>query len=116
MTQLQQLKMLQSLSTIRAGCLKHLAIGHSLIPFDILTEVIQSELNGEELSVKQLFAKLPFSDMGIRYHIRQLTAKGWIVTNETKGDKRVKTIHSEEKLRIQFGLLRKALDSVLNLS
>ena len=116
LTKPQHLKMMQSLSTIRAECVKHLAIGHSLIPYDILTEVIESELNGEELSIKQLFAKLPYSDMGIRYHIRQLTTKGWIVTNETKCDKRVKTIHSQEKLRVQFGLLRKALNSVLNLS
>ena len=115
MTEIQQLAMMKALATVRAECKKHLDISHSCIPYNIISEVIMSELNGEELSVKQLFSKLPFSDMGIRYHIRQLTAKGWIVTNQTDYDKRVKTIHSQEKLRIQFELLGNALGSTLHL-
>jgi hypothetical protein len=115
-TQLQHLHMMKSLATITAGCVKHLPIGHSLIPYDILTAVIESELKHTELSVKQLFASLPYSDMGVRYHIRRLTNGGWIVTIPTEADKRVKTIHSERKLRIQFELLKKDLDSVLSLS
>jgi hypothetical protein len=108
-----QLRSLNLLLTVRSECSKHLGISHSLIPFDIFTEILHSELQGVQLSVKQLFAKLPYSDMGIRYHIRQLTTEGWIETNPTKEDHRVKTIHSKEKLRIQFALLSESLTSAL---
>ena len=114
MKKLQQLQLLKSLSTIRAGCIDHLGISHSVIPYDILTEVIRSELEGKQYSVKQLFAKLPYSDMGVRYHIRQLTTEGWIETNPSQDDHRVKTIRSKEKLRIQFALLSESLNSVFN--
>jgi hypothetical protein len=115
MNKSEQLHLLRSLSTIRAGCIEYLNISHSLIPYDIIAEVLQSELEGKELSVKQLFSKLPYSDMGIRYHIRKLTTEDWIETNPTKKDHRVKTIHSKEKLRVQFELLRESLVSVLSL-
>jgi hypothetical protein len=52
--------------------------------------------------------------MGIRYHIRQLTTDGWIETNPTQKDHRVKTIHSKEKLRVQFALLSESLTVALS--
>ena len=113
MHKLSQLRTLKLLLTVRLECSKHLGVSHSLILFDIFTELMNSELEGKELSVKQLFGKLPYSDMGIRYHIRQLTADGWIETNPTKKDHRVKTIHSKEKLRVQFALLSESLISAL---
>lgn len=114
MPKLNQLHSLKLLLTVRAECSKYLGVSHSLIPFDIFTELMHSELEGKELSVKQLFSKLPYSDMGIRYHIRQLTANGWIETNPTKKDHRVKSIHSKEKLRVQFALLSESLTVALS--
>ena len=114
MTKLKQLHSLKLLLTVRAECSKYLGVSHSLIPVDIFTELMHAELEGKELSVKQLFSKLPYSDMGIRYHIRQLTANGWIETNPTQKDHRVKSIHSKEKLRVQFALLSESLTVALS--
>lgn len=113
MTELEQLHLLRALSSIRAGCIKHLHIGHSLIPYDILVEVIQFELEHKELSLKELFCRLPYSEMGIRYHIQKLTIEGWIETNGSNADKRVKNIRPKEMLRIEFALLGKSLKSLL---
>ena len=115
MSTVHQLKMLKSLSIIRSGWIEHLSIGHSLIPYDILIEVINAELADKKISVKEVFANLQYSDMGVRYHIRKLTSQGLIITTISAGDKRVKNIHATPKLITQFELLGDALNTVLSL-
>lgn len=116
MTQLQRLELLKALSTIRAGCVQHLYIGHSLIPYDILTAVLEAESTGVELTVKELFIKLPYSIMGVRYHLKKLTLEQWIETIPSNGDGRVKLVKSKNKLNSQFDLLGHQLKSVLKIS
>jgi hypothetical protein len=55
-----------------------LPVGHSFIPLDILLSVIKGSESGQDLKIKELFANLPYSDMGIRYHFRLLIKRGWI--------------------------------------
>ena len=99
---------------IRKQSINHLPIGHSFIPYDILITVVESHTNNEELTVKALFASLPYSDMGLRYHFRKLLNDGWIELQPMNGDKRVKQIKPTEKLSNQFGLFLNSIKQALN--
>ena len=86
------------LKEFRALTTSHLPIGHSFIPFDILISVYVSWLDKESLPIKTLFASLPYSDMGIRYHFNKLVANHWILLNTDPKDLRVKVCTPSAKL------------------
>ena len=102
----------QNLLLIRKITSNHLPIGHSFIPYDILLAVINSEQTGVELSVKALFTNLPYSDMGMRYHFKQLIDKGWIQLHNYPKDARIKLVKPTLKLRDSVGLLEKSFQSI----
>jgi len=108
----QQLAAIEALEKIRALCIKHLDISQSVIPYDILTVVYQAELSGNSITVKELLLKLPFSDMGIRYHLKKLIADDWIEIVPTTGDKRRRIIKSREKLTEQMNCLTTELNKI----
>ena len=112
MVRMQQLAAIEALEKIRALCMKHLSIGQSVIPYDILTVVFQAELNGSPITVKELLLKLPFSDMGIRYHLKRLIADDWIEITPVAGDKRRRIIKSKEKLIDQMNCLTSELNKI----
>jgi hypothetical protein len=99
---------------IRKQSINYLPIGHSFIPYDILITVVDSHTNNKELTVKALFASLPYSDMGLRYHFRKLLNDGWIELQPMNGDKRVKQIKPSEKLSNQFELFLNSIKQALN--
>lgn len=111
----QQVSVVATLSLIRKQSAAHLPIGHSFIPYDILIAVVDSHTNNEELTVKALFASLPYSDMGLRYHFRKLLNNGWIELQPMNGDKRAKQIKPTEKLSNQFGLFLNSIKPALNI-
>jgi len=88
----------------------HLPIGHSFIPYDILLHVVVSHLTKKKLTVKSLFASLPYSDMGTRYHFKRLVDNGWIRLAADKNDSRNKTCHSTKKLQDKFRLISNDLE------
>ena len=94
-----------SLALIRKETATHLPIGHSFIPYDILITVVINFTNDKELTVKALFATLPYSDSGLRYHFQKLVDTGWIELHAVNGDARVKQVKPTEKLSNQFGQL-----------
>lgn len=110
----QQVSFVAALTLIRKQSVVHLPIGHSFIPYDILITVVDSHTNNEELTVKALFASLPYSDMGLRYHFRKLLNDGWIELQPMSGDKRAKQIKPTEKLSNQFGLFLNSIKPALN--
>lgn len=110
----QQVSVVATLSLIRKQSAAHLPIGHSFIPYDILITVVESHTNNEELTVKALFASLPYSDMGLRYHFRKLLNDGWIELQPMNGDKRAKQIMPTEKLSNQFELFLNSIKPALN--
>ena len=101
----QQQSVVATLAFIRKSSAAHLPIGHSFIPYDILITVVDGCTNDKELTVKALFASLPYSDMGLRYHFKKLIDTGWIELHATNGDARVKQVKPTEKLSKQFDLL-----------
>jgi len=69
---------------------KYLPLGASLIAYNLLLNLRLSQLNGEAPTVKSLFASIPYSDMGIRYHLRQLLDDGWMELKPSSKDKRTR--------------------------
>ena len=110
----QQQSVVATLALIRKHSAAHLPIGHSFIPYDILITVVDSFTSNKDLTVKALFATLPYSDMGLRYHFRKLVDTGWIELHAVNGDARVKQVKPTEKLSKQFGLLTANLSPLLN--
>jgi hypothetical protein len=97
------------LTEIRKQTMALLPVGHSFIPLDILLSVIKGSESGQDLKVKELFANLPYSDMGIRYHFRLLIKRGWLELNNGDKDLRVKRIKPTEKLIKQFAVFNQKI-------
>lgn len=104
MTSEQSLHLACVLTKLRHLSSELFPIGHSFIPFDILIATLSGN-NGEDLTVKALFASLPYSDMGIRYHFNRLIDDGWISLHNGDSDSRVKRVSPTEKLIHNFELL-----------
>lgn len=111
----QQQSVIATLALIRKQTAAHLPIGHSFIPYDILVTVVDSFTSDKELTVKALFATLPYSDMGLRYHFRKLVETGWIELHAVNGDARVKQVKPTDKLSKHFELLSHSIISSLNI-
>lgn len=102
-----------SLAEIKLIISASLPIDHSFIPFDILLAVVRGDKLGNDLTVKALFASLPYSDMGIRYHFRKLIKDGWIELHNGDKDTRVKRVSATEKLTKQFQILSTKLSPLI---
>jgi hypothetical protein len=83
---------------IREKSTRHLPIDNSLIPFDLIFKVGLAHASDENLSVKSLFADLPHSAMGMRYHLNRLLDNGWIEMLPSPSDRRSKIVRPTEKL------------------
>lgn len=88
---------------------KNLPIGHSFIPYDILLAVMQAYIANDPLSVKALFAALPYSNMGLRHHLRRLIASEWVQLVPSSKDKRGKGLIPTSKLIEAFNSI---IDSI----
>lgn len=103
-----------TLAYIRIQTSSQLPIGHSYIPYDILMTVIHSSINNNELTVKALFASLPYSSMGLRYHFRRLLDRGWIELESDKVDARVKQVKPTIKLNNKIDQIVEVLHPFLS--
>ncbi len=110
----QRHSVVTTLSLIRKQSADYLPIGHSFIPYDILVAVFECHSNGSNLTVKSLFASLPYSVMGLRYHFRKLIETGWLELHAIDNDARVKQIKPTEKLIRHFELLSQSIAPLLN--
>ena len=109
-----QTSVIQALTEVRLQTGAFLPIGHSLIPLDILLTVLKGNENGDDLKIKELFANLPYSDMGIRYHLRTLIKNGWLSLHNGDKDTRVKRIKATDKLIERFNQLSDSLAHLLD--
>lgn len=92
-------KNLNNLRRLRERISIYLPVTHSLIPLDILLTVFCGGQDGQDLTVKALFASLPYSDMGIRHHFKKLIEEDWIKLHNGDKDSRLKRVRATEKLR-----------------
>lgn len=70
--------------------------------------VALAHMKPEELSVKALFNSLPYSDMGIRYHFRQLIVDAWLEIHPSTSDKRRRLVVPTEKLLARLSVVEQA--------
>jgi hypothetical protein len=90
---------------------QHLPIGHSLIPLNLLMVVCSTE-DDIDLTVKGLFASLPYSVAGMRYHFNRLIEEEFLALVSSTADSRVKHVIATPKLKRHFELLASALEVV----
>jgi hypothetical protein len=77
-------------------------VENSLLVLDLILLVMKSYLSNENLSLKQIFLSLEYSDNGIRKKIRKLIKDDWLKIIAYKKDKRIKLIFPTNKLLISF--------------
>jgi DNA-binding MarR family transcriptional regulator len=68
----------------------HLPLGGSLVAYELLLNLYLHHSRGEQVTIKALFAGIPYSDMGIRYHLRKLITDGWLELKTAQHDKRTR--------------------------
>ena len=86
---------------------EHLPIGHSFIPFDLLLHVYlhHTDAENDPLTMKALLASLPYSDMGVRYHLRRLIDRDWISIGKNPHDLRISSVTATRKTISAFDLI-----------
>lgn len=111
-TRISSLATAELLKKTRTVTAANLPIGHSFIPYDILLYLFHCQSIEETLTVKSLFASLPYSDMGTRYHFNRLVANGWIELVANEKDTRMKVCRPTDKFISRFELIAKELARV----
>jgi len=69
----------------------HLPMESSLIGFELFLQLAQlsaSGRSGRATLLKQLYLALPYSEKGVRLHLRRLEAAGWIRVQRANKDSR----------------------------
>ena len=92
----------------------YLPLGGSLIAYKLLLNLYTFQQRGEEPSVKSLFASIPFSDMGIRYHLRKLLDDGWMELKPSATDKRTKVCVPTAKFDAVWALVIEQISEQLD--
>jgi len=111
-TRISSLATAELLKKTRTVTAANLPIGHSFIPYDILLYLFHCQSIEEATTVKSLFASLPYSDMGTRYHFNRLVANGWIELVANEKYARIKVCRPTDKFISRFELISKELARV----
>ena len=85
-------RIIQLISQIRQISQCHLPVTTSFIPYDILVYLYRAYANQELVNLKEFFLQFKHSEMGVRYHLKQLIDDGWISLKENPSDKRSKVL------------------------
>ena len=75
-----------------------LPLGGSIIAYELMLKLYFSHLQNKPITIKALFSSIPYSDMGIRYHLNKLVENGWIQLEFSEVDRRTKICMPTEKL------------------
>lgn len=99
----------QAMTNLLGHTTQQLPVGHSLIPLNLLMVVVSARGDGVDITVKGLFASLPYSVAGMRYHFNRLIEEGFIALVNSTTDSRVKYVIATLKLNRHFELLAATL-------
>lgn len=91
----------------------YLPLGGSLIAQSLMLNLFLSHHRKEVLTVKSLFAGIPYSDMGIRYHFRRLVDDGWVELKPSTEDKRTRLCVPTAKFEAAWKLIFEQMDKQL---
>ena len=80
------------ITSIRKISQRNLPITTSFIPYDILVYLYKAYTDKQNVNLKEFFLQFKHSEMGVRYHLKQLIDDGWISMSENPNDKRSKVL------------------------
>jgi hypothetical protein len=92
------IKDIEKLIELRRILDKKLYLGHSLITYDLILQVLKAHLNGKNLTIKELCTGSVRSTLNTRKHINLLIDDGWIVLSNGVHDKRHRLVNATDKL------------------
>lgn len=76
----------------------HLPIETSLIAYEVILIAMKFHVENEELPLKVIFSNKNFTEMGARYHLNRLIKNGWLDSERSQSDLRVRIIRPTKKL------------------
>lgn len=91
------LEMLEKVQAVRKWGKENLPFYESVIANDLIIFLAIEFVSGKPLSVKRLFASLPYSYTALRQHYKKLFEDGWVRHEPDEKDKRIKYIKPSEK-------------------
>lgn len=91
------LEMLEKVQAVRSWGKENLPLYESVIANDLIIFLAIEFVRGKPLTVKRLFASLPYSYTAIRQHYKKLFKDGWVIHITDENDKRIKYIKPSEK-------------------
>lgn len=91
------LEMLEKVQAVRSWGKENLPLYESAIANDLIIFLAIEFVRGKPLTVKRLFASLPYSYTAIRQHYKKLFEDGWVLHVSDENDKRIKYIKPSEK-------------------
>ncbi|WP_195759527.1 MarR family transcriptional regulator [Spiribacter sp. 2438] len=86
----------------------------SVIPMDIVLLTVWYHSQGPALSMKHLVAELPYSEAGIKYHLRQLEADGLVTRQSDPEDGRVVRLVPSDHLVDRVLSVTRAMKAAFN--
>lgn len=108
--QLEIASLLKKANTLSA---QHLPLGGSLVAYELLLNLYLHHSRGEQVTIKALFAGIPYSDMGIRYHLRKLISDGWLELQTAQHDKRTRVCVPSAQFEQAWGCIMSNLESAV---
>jgi hypothetical protein len=91
------LDMLEKVQAVRSWGKENLPFYESVIANDLIVFLAIEFVSGKSLTVKRLFASLPYSYTAVRQHYKKLFKDGWVIHIPDENDKRIKYIKPSEK-------------------
>jgi len=91
------LEMLEKVQAVRKWGKENLPLYESVIANDLIIFLAIEFVSGKPLTVKRLFASLPYSYTAVRQHYKKLFKDGWVIHVADENDKRIKYIKPSQK-------------------
>jgi DNA-binding MarR family transcriptional regulator len=104
--------MLEAIFRLRAWCQQHLPIENSFIAYDLLLLLSIHHYSNGRITVKQLFASLPYSYTAVRVHYQRYVNEGWIEHYPDATDKRIKYVQPTAKFIEKINLYTGAANDI----
>lgn len=108
-----QLEIANLLKKANSLSAQHLPLGGSLVAYELLLNLYLHHSRGEQVTIKALFAGIPYSDMGIRYHLRKLISDGWLELQTAQHDKRTRICVPTAQFDQAWGCIMSDLEAVV---
>lgn len=115
MTSKKHALIIEALFKLRAWCRQHLPIENSLIAYDLLLLLAIHNYSNGHITVKQLFASLPYSYTAVRVHYQRYLDEGWIEHYTDPSDKRIKYLRPTQKFIEMINLYSDAANEIFTI-